>query len=404
MSEPTDEPAARPGTNRAGRAKTFVISVMILMGGFACAWLIFKTEPTATRGETVRETAMLVDVVTAERGTFRPTLEVLGQVVPAREVILRPRISGRVVEHSEAFTPGGTVAADELLLRIDPADYAAAVQQRRSELQQARADLALEQGRQEVAEQEFALLGESLGNNNRALVLREPQLAQAQAQIESAEALLRRAQLDLARTRIAAPFDAQILSREVTVGSQVNVGDTLARLVASDRYWVKASVPLSQLRWLQFSDSEEEAGSRATLRQESAWPAGQVREGRLYRLVGELEPETRLAQVLVTVDDPLALNSPAADKPKLILGAYVRTAIEGRPLADVVRLERAWIRRNDTVWVMLDGKLSIREADIVFRDSRYAYLAAGVASGEQVVTSDLASVVAGADLRVEGSE
>ena len=130
------------------------------------------------------------------------------------------------------------------LLRIDPADYQAALRQRRSELAQARADLELEQGRQAVAEQDFELLGEELDEGNRHLVLRQPQLKQARARVDFAEAALRRAELDLQRTRISAPFDAQILSRDVATDSQVSTGDSLARLVATDRYWGSASVTL----------------------------------------------------------------------------------------------------------------------------------------------------------------
>lgn len=401
MNRDIDDDSARPEAGWAGRGKTAFISVLILLLGAGGAWLIFETEPTAQRRETTRETAMLVEVSAARSGSYRPTIEVLGQVVPAREVVLRPRISGRVLEHSDAFTPGGTAAAGEVLLRIDPADYRTALQQRRSELEQARANLALEQGRQEVAEQEFALLGEELAGSDSALVLRQPQLAQARAEVASAEAALRRAQLNLQRTRIAAPFDAQILGREVTEGSQVNVGDPLARLVATDRYWVEASVPLSQLRWLQFDDESDAPGSTVRLRQDSAWPSGQFRQGWLYRLVGELDDQTRLARVLVTVDDPLARTPDNAQAPRLILGAYVSAAIEGRPLDDVVRLERQLVRRNDTVWVMEDGKLSIREADVAFRDRQFAYLRGGVAAGERVVTSDLASVVEGAALRLK---
>ena len=400
MSNTVDDQAARPESGRAGRGKTALVSVLILLAGVALMVLIFKTEPTATRGDVARETAMLVEVRTAERGRFSPVIEVMGQVVPAREVTLRPRVSGRVIELAEAFEPGGQVAEDTALLRIDPADYEAALRQRRSELAQARADLELEQGRQAVAEQDFELLGEELDEGNRHLVLRQPQLKQARAQVDFAEAALRRAELDLQRTRISAPFDAQILSRDVATGSQVSTGDSLARLVATDRYWVSASVPLSQLRWLRFAERDGEEGAPVTLRHEAAWGPSQSRQGRLQRLVGELDANARLARVLVSVEDPLALRAEAGT-PSLILGAFVRTAIEGRALDDVVRLDRSLLRREDTVWVMEDGALDIRPVTVLLRDDDYVYLSEGLDQGDQVVATDLATVVDGAALRLE---
>ena len=402
MNEPINDSAARPETGRAGRLKTAFISLVILALGAALVWLVFRTEPTATRGpDTARETAMLVDVTSAEKGDYRPTITAMGQVRAARELTLRPRVGGQIVERAPEFTPGGMVEKGDMLVRIDPADYEATLQQRRSELRQARSDLDIEQGRQNVAEQEFELLGEELEGTNKALVLRQPQLEQARAQVESAEAALKQAQLDLDRTRVTAPFNARVLSRDISLGTQVSTGEALGRLVGVEEYWVEATVPQSELPWLRFEERSGEAGAPATIRNNSAWPQGQHREGRLQRLVGELNEDTRLARVLITVQDPLALDTDSPDKPPLLIGSFLNTAIEGREITDVVRLDRNHIRRNDTVWVMKDGSLSIRDVDIAFRDAEYAYVSDGVQDGEAVVTSDLATVVDGADLRTE---
>ena len=402
MSKPVDDRAARPESGRAGALKTALISVGMLLLGVALMVLIFKTEPTAGRRDLAKETAMLVEVTPAEGGSFHPRIEVMGRVVPAREVTLRSRVGGRVIETNEAFEPGGRAGEGDVLLRLDPADYQAVMRQRRSELDQTRADLELERGRQAVARQDFELLGEDLDQGNRALVLRKPQLKQAQAKVEAAEAALSRARLDLERTRLAAPFDAQILSRSVTRGSQINAGDELARLVAIDRYWVEASVPLSRLRWLRFAEDGQD-GAPVTLRQDAVWGEDRHRQGRLQRLVGELEQAARLARVLITVDDPLALAAPPGTPP-LMLGAFVTALIQGRELEDVVRLERGLVRRDDTVWVMADGALEIRPVTVLLRDADYAYIADGLAHGDQVVRTDLTTVVDGAPLRLEQAD
>ncbi|MGM0451321.1 MAG: efflux RND transporter periplasmic adaptor subunit [Pseudomonadota bacterium] len=402
MNEPVNDSAARPETGRAGRIKTAFISVVILALGAALVWLVFRSEPTATRGpDTARETAMLVDVTTAERQDHRPTITAMGRVRAARELTLRPRVAGQIRDRASEFTPGGMVDEGEMLVRIDPADYEATLQQRRSELSQARSDLDIEQGRQNVAEQEFELLGEELSGSNKALVLRQPQLEQARAQVESAEAALKQAQLDLDRTRVTAPFNARVLSREVSVGTQVSNGESLGRLVGVEEYWVEATVPQSHLRWLRFDERGGETGAPATLRNDSAWPEDQHREGHLQRLVGELDDSSRLARVLITVEDPLALDSDSGDKPPLLIGSFLNTTIEGRKLEDVVRLDRNHIRRDDTIWVMKDGELDIRDADIAFQDAEHAYVTSGVEDGESVVTSDLSTVVEGAALRTE---
>ena len=143
-----------------------------------------------------------------------------------------------------------------------------------------------------------------------------------------------------------------------------------------------------------------EEGAPVTLRHEAAWGPSQSRQGRLQRLVGELDANARLARVLVSVEDPLALRAEART-PSLILGAFVRTAIEGRALDDVVRLDRSLLRREDTVWVMEDGALDIRDVTVLLRDDDYVYLSEGLDQGDQVVATDLATVVDGAALRLE---
>lgn len=382
--------------------KTLLISLGILLGGGAVTVLIFSTEPTAERTGATRETAMLVNVIGVERDTVRPTIEAMGTVRPSQEVVLSPQVSGRVIRRSEAFTPGGYVQEGDTLLQIDPSDYENTLQQRRSELRQAVADLKLEMGRQDVAQQDYQLLGDTLSSENRALVLREPQLNSARSSVESARAAVEQAELNLRRTTITAPFDAHILTRNVNVGSQVAPGDNLARLLGLDTYWVEATVPLSKLRWLTMPE-DGTRGSAVRVRNRTAWESGVYREGYMHRLVGALEDQTRMARVLISVPDPHARRTDDSDRPRLMIGSYVEAQMQAQTLNDVVQLNRDYVRDDETVWVMEDKELRIRDVNIVFRDAQYAYIDEGLAEHDQVVTTNLSTVSEGAPLRLSGS-
>jgi len=381
---------------------TLLASLGILVGAGVITALIFSTEPTAKRTGATRETAMLVDVIQVRRDTVRPTIEAMGTVRPAQEIVLSPRVSGQVLRRLERFTPGGYVDEGSTLLQIDPADYRNQLEQRKSELQQAVADLKLEMGRQDVARQDYQLLDDSLSQQNRALVLRKPQLNAARSAVESARAAVDQAELNLQRTTIRAPFDAHILSRNVNVGSQVAPGDQLGRLVGLDVYWVEATVPVSKLRWLQFPNGDGR-GSTVTVYNRSAWEEDADREGTLYRLVGALEDDTRMARVLISVSDPHARQDDVSG-PRLLLGSYVEARMEGKVMEDVVRLSREYVRDEETVWVMEDRTLQIRDVSVAFRDATYAYIDNGLQDGDRVVTTNLSTVTDGAPLRLEGSE
>lgn len=356
---------------------------------------INQTEPTAQQIESTRKSAALVETLTVQRGTYRPRLVVLGSVQPARDIILSPRVSGQVLEISSNFAPGGMVSEGDLLLRIDPADFDIALAQSEIELEQAEASLEIEQGRQSLARKELELLEDTINETNRSLVLREPQIKSIRAQVDAATILVDRAQLELKRTSVTAPFDALVLRRSVNVGSQVAPGNELGQLVGIDEYWVMAAVPVRSLHWVQFSESGAE-GSRVTLHNPDIWPDGAERQARVTRMVGSLDQQTRLARVLISVADPLARESAG---PPLILDSMLETHIEGRPIDDVVRLSRNYVHQRDTVWVINDNKLEIRETKIIFRDADYAYIQDGLESGDEVVTTTLATVAEGIGLR-----
>ncbi|MCA9200775.1 MAG: efflux RND transporter periplasmic adaptor subunit [Planctomycetales bacterium] len=372
-----------------------LVCLAILAASAAAIVIINRTEPTAQTINATRKSAALVETVTVERGTYSPKLVVLGSVRPAQDVLLSPRVRGQVTKLSAEFVPGGMVRAGETLLEIDPSDFENAVSIRQSEVEQAEASLEIEEGRQSLAKKELALLEGSIDETNRALVLREPQLVSIKAQLHAAQAALERAKLDLERTKVVAPFDSQVMSRAVNVGSQVGPGDELGQLVGVDQYWMEATVPVRTLRWVQFPETDGE-GSAVILRNRDAWgPAGH-RPARVSRMIGTLDQRTRLARILITVDDPLSQDSNA---PRLILDTLMEVEIEGRPIEDVVRLPRDLVRDGDTVWVLKDEKLEIRQTDILFRDAEFAYVQSGLHGGDEVVVTTLATVAEGVGLR-----
>lgn len=382
--------------------KSLLISLGILLAGVLVTTLIFSTEPTAKRAGATQQTAMLVDVTTVKKGTYRPTIQVMGTVEPAQDINLSPQVSGKVIGLGQGFTPGGYVEKGDTLLQIDPSDYRYTLQQRKSDLRQATSDLTLEMGLQQAARKEFKSYGDSLSKENRARVLRQPQLKAAKARVQAAEAAVEQAKLNLKRTTVTAPFDAHILSRNVNIGSQVAAGDNLGRLVGLGEYWVEATVPVSNLQWITVPDNNSQ-GAKVKLRNRTAWPSDTYRTGYIHKLLGALGQQTRMARILITVPDPQAYHSDA-DLPRLMIGSFVEANIRTQQLEDVIRLNRDFIREEETVWVMQDEKLDIRDVEILFRDTKYAYINKGLNPNEKVVTTNLSTVTDGAPLRLEASD
>ncbi len=381
--------------------KIILICVGILAAAILVIVLIFSSEPTAQSEGATKESAMLVSTVPAEKGNFTPTIVANGTVRPLNDVILSPLVNGQITRRSDKFVPGGFVKKGEVLLQIDPTDYQNNLELRKSELLQAKTDLEMEMGRQKIARQELNLIGgDTLSQEQKDLVLRQPQLNAIKARIQSAQAAVNQARTNLGRSTLKAPFDAHIVNQNATVGSQVSPGDNLGRLTGTDFYWVNITVPVNKLRWLDFKQDSEGNGSMVKIINETAWGEDRYREGFLDQQIGALDNQTRLARLLVKVPDPLATGKDS-NKPKMIIGSFVEAHILAKEIENVVRLDRDFIRSNNTVWVMKNGKLEIREVKILLNDAKYAYVTEGVEDKEEVVSTNISTVTEGAALRKE---
>lgn len=387
-----------------------ILCFVIIVSGSLLTVLIFYTEPTASRSGATKQTAILVDVEESEVGRYNPSIQAIGTVVPTKDIILSPRVSGQIISLSPAYNPGGYVSEGDTLLKIDPKDYEYTLQQRVGELEQARADLAIEMGLQDAAREEYSIYGnnriygDSLTQEQRFLFLREPQLNSVKSQIDVAEAAVDMAELNLQRTTVTAPFDAHILTKNVNTGSQVAPGDNLGRLVGLDSYWVETTVTLSKLKWLEFPSDDSETGSEVRIRNRTAWDEGEYRTGYLYKLIGSLENQTRMARVLITVPDPHAREAGDAETQPLMIGSVVEVTIPAKDLDGVARVDRDYIRSGDTIWVMENNELRIRNVNIVVEDAQFAYISEGLSEGDRIVTSDLSTIADGVPLRLKSDE
>ncbi len=392
------------GSGQRGRRVIHAVLALALVavGATLAYWLLSAEEQVGRRAPPER-TARLVAVVPALSGTERVTVTAWGEVEASRELVLRPRVSGRLERLASAFEPGRRVTAGQTLVELDARPYELALESARAELTRAQADLSLERGQQAVAEREYELLGESVTEEERELILRQPQLRSAQADVAAARAQISEAELDLSHTSVTAPFDALVISRDVAPGAEVSASTDLGTLVGLHQWWVELTVPVSALEWIDVPPDGGAGGSAVELYYDTAWRDGVYRTGHVTALIGRLEEDGRMARLLVTIDDPLGreVEQPV---PRLLLGAFVRGEIQGRSVDDAIALDPAWLHDGDTVWVMnADDELAYREVEIAYRDSQRVIVTGGLEAGERIVTSRISTPAAGMPLRVDSA-
>lgn len=382
------------------RAMQIVLPLLVLMlGAMTLLWLL-QTSPKA-KPRKKEAKPVLVKVEHLQAVDSKISVKAMGTVQPAQEVELKARVAGEILVMHEKVLPGGRVKKGDILFQIDPTDYEITARQLASEVIKAENNLEIERGNQLVALKEFELLGEKVRPEEKRLILRQPQLKNLMAALETAKARYEQAQLDIERTRIRAPFNGVIQSRLVNVGSQVTTSTPLVHLVGTDEFWIEVSLPVNKIRWLAIPDENSLKASVATVSSRSTWGEGVVRKGEVIRLAADLEEKGRTAKLLVRVDDPLAIESPVKIKPTLLLGSYVEVELEGKQLQDVIVVKRKYLHDGSHLWLMdQEKKLRIQKVEILYKDHDRVFLR-GVEAGEKMIVTNMALAVEGTPLRLK---
>lgn len=381
-----------------------IVALLIMVLGGISAWYFIETSPKSKRVKPPVSSPLVI-TSPVSKGTAILHVGALGTVKAAQETTVQVRVSGQVEELGKHFEIGAIVPKGELLVQLDKADYENALALQKSLLASAKADYDLEMGQQRVAKTELEQIAKVLpetltnGSVDTAIALRAPQLAQAKASMQSAEVNVRQAVLDLERTRIVAPYNALVIERAVSLGSQASTSDNLGSLVGTDAYYIEAAVALDKLQGLGLRVFDG-----APVRVFSS--SGVVRQGTVLHAIANIDETTRMGRVLVEVKDPLGLDSGEAS---LLLGEHVRMELEAGELNDVVVLPRSALRDNNTVWVLgaptQDGvanqfSLDIRKVTPVWKDTETVFIGDGLEGGEDIITSPLSASIHGMPVRL----
>lgn len=381
-----------------------VISVLVPLGIIAVVGVggviaLSAVKPAPEKAEEARA-GLNVFAEPIRRGDLTLVVESQGEVKPRREIIVAPQISGRISYVSPDFIDGGFINRGQLLVRVEAADYELAVVRAQSSVASAEQALAREEAEAELARQDIQDLGIT---DASPLARREPQLAEARAALESAKAQLKDAQLALDRTAVYAPFAGRVRERNVDIGQVVAVGQSLGQIFANDV--VEVAMPLKDAEMgrlglpLAFSASANNPGPDVTFR---ATVGGIEREwhGQVVRTAAAVNSQTRQINVIAELQDPYGAGADG-DAP-MAPGLFVNATIQGETIEDVLIAPRGALRGDDRLFVGLpeEGKLSIRQVDLIYSDPDGAYVSSGVEAGELAITSPIQAPFDGMSITV----
>ena len=385
----------------------------ILGAGALVVALLVATRPEVAVQE-VPEAAPLVRVVEARPQAWQYKVRSQGTVQPRTESELVPQVSGEVEWISPSLVSGGFFAEEEPLVRIDTADY-------RVERESARAALARARSEFERAETEIGrqrtLIEKGVASQAR-FDDAENAWRVAEAALREARVRLERAERDLARTEIRAPYEGRVRNERVDVGQFVSRGSSIATLYAVDYAEVSLPVPDRELRYAEIPldvmrRSPAGAGEEGPEVELHAEFAGRdhVWTGRIVRTEGEIDPKTRMVNVVARVEDPYGLHHEGNSAP-LAVGLFVQAEISGRTEETAFVLPRAALHPGDPMdpaatdevhVIDAEGRLRIRRVQVLRTERDRVLIGSGLEAGEKVSVSSLKAVVDGMRVRIAGA-
>jgi RND family efflux transporter MFP subunit len=389
--------------NRSKLLKIVLPILILILAVVGMRALIARRQAPARQAEEVR--GALVETMEVAGGDYRIEVAATGIVQASQEITVSPQVSGLVTFLDPRLRAGGFFRAGEKLFEIEAVDYRLALEKARAALAKTELDLSSVESRARVARREWEMLKKADSAPPSPLVLYEPQLKEAQANLASARAAESQAELDLSRTTVNAPFDCVVLSESLGPGQYVRAGTSVAVLADSATAEVVVPVSLGDLAWLAVPRSgAREPGSAAEIRLPGG--AGVVWTGAIDRALAEVDPQGRMARLVVKIDDPYLLrHRRQPGQPDLAIGSFVELRFRGRTLKEVVVIPRQALRDDNRVWLMDEEQLlQIRPVVPLRLESDKVVLESGLNPGDRLILTNLSGGAAGMKLRPAAGE
>lgn len=399
-----------------------LLALALGLGGFV---YLAETRPTpAPSAPEARRWP--VETLSVSPVDHRPTLRAYGEIIAGRQADIRAAVAGEVITVEPDYRDGARVAAGAPLLDLDPFDYENALAEIQAEQAEAEARLrelqarrrleaeALDRDRDLLALAERELqrrerllargvasdravdeIREELLRRRQTLAMREntvaaedARIAQQRAVLERQAARIRRAERDLARTRIAAPFAGLLTATTAEMGQRLAVNEAVARLIDPTR--LEARFQLSERQYGRLLGCRDGLTGRPVT---VIWEIGDATRryaGTIERIDAELSMD-RGGVALFARLDGLAADTP------LRPGSFVAVELADCAWENVVLLPAAALHGDDRVY-LVDGenRLAERAVTVAAQSGGQVIVSGGLAPGERVVTNRLTEIRPGA--------
>jgi RND family efflux transporter MFP subunit len=398
------------------RTLPFVIIILFI----GIAYKITQSEPVASKGKMKTTPKLVVETMLVTEKPFIISIDSFGVVTARTNSDLFALVSGQVMRVASGFESGGFFSEDDVLLEVDSADYEVAVQVANSNLANAELDLAEQNARFDQAQRDWAQRSEKKENETASdYALRLPQLRAAKANVETAQAQLKLAKLNLDRTKVRAPYNGRILEKFVDKGSVIGPNVKLAQIYATDAVEVRLPIANKDLNFIELPEASanaEELHPVVWIENKLTDPP-EVWKGLIVRTEAVIDAASQQLYVIARIDNPFSTARKLARTP-LKVGQYVSAKIQGKQLDNVVSIANSALYQGRYVYIVdlndsklieqpqemseiMLGKIKRQPVDVYWRNKEVSVIGSGLRQGQHLVTTLLGQVTTGVLVEVD---
>jgi len=382
---------------RSNTIRNFILGMLLLGIAFGIARYVKNNPPEANR-EKPAVPILQVETILATPQSYDVIIESYGTIQPRTQGTLTAQVNGEIIKVSNSLLQGSFFEKGDVLLEIDPRDFQTNLINAKANVSQAQASLAQEKAQAEQAAKDW----KRLGNAGKApdLVLRKPQLAASRAELDWNKAALAKAELDLERTQIKAPYAGRIISKNVDLGQYVTTGSQLAEIFAID--YVEVRLPLTNREYAYIDVNESYRGD-TSVADSSNSPAVIIDsqlgndnydfEGYISRSEGVFDTSTRQTYVVAHIDDPYSKRNEGV--PPLKIGQFVTAKIEGKTLENVFVVPNKGVYQGSYIFVVENDVIKRRDINLLWQDNDNTVIDTGIIAGNVIVTTPLNDTISG---------
>ena len=344
MPQKSDDSKDRPSQSRW----LGFIQIVLILAVVAVA-LYFARAPERVERDTdsalsAEGTKPVVSVIRPTQTDQALTVELTGSVSLSQRARLKSEVAGRVIWVSPNFSNGGSLEANEPIVKIDPTEYELRVKAAESAVRVAEAQIGIEKARSEDNTTRFEREYPDLEVSDWVGGLAS--IAAAEAGLSKAQADLELARLHLDRTNISLPYPSRVIASQIEVGEYLGpdldgASPFVGVVYRTRALQIDAPIEPKDLEYLN-----PVIGRSAQVR-----TRGGTYDAEVVRVSSVIAPQTRLANVFLQFSDAHAPDSLP------LPGTFAEIAIMGPSHEGVYVLPDSALQEQGSVWVVQDGIL-----------------------------------------------